>query len=100
MTLRTRRLAALAATGALSIGVTAPASAQPLFTGGLVNVNVTDVLTNNDVAVQVPIGVAANVCDVSVAVLAETAGDAPVNCTASTTQDPPVAFRPVGARNR
>jgi hypothetical protein len=58
----------------MSVVSAMPALAQPVFTGGLVNVNVTDVLTNNEVAVQVPIGVAANVCGLSVGVLAELAG--------------------------
>ncbi len=90
-----RRILALISVAAMMLALTAmPAMAQPLFTGGLVNINVTDVLTDNDVAVQVPIGVAANVCGVSVGVLAELAEQGPVDCTSSTTQDLPVAFRP------
>jgi hypothetical protein len=50
--------------GTLSVGAAAPAAAQPpTFQRGLVNVNV------EDVTVQVPIAVAANICDVTVAVL-------------------------------
>jgi hypothetical protein len=45
------------------------ASAAPVVTGGLVNVTLVDVLSHNEVAVQVPIGIAANVCDVNAAVL-------------------------------
>lgn len=59
-----RTLAKLAVGPALALGLAlapAPASAQQK---GLVNVNI------SDVTVQVPIGVAANVCDVTVAVLA------------------------------
>jgi hypothetical protein len=55
----------------------APATAQPVVTGGLVNVTITDpAILNNlgiqaqvPVTVQVPVSVAANVCGVSVAVL-------------------------------
>ncbi|CCH87357.1 conserved exported protein of unknown function [Modestobacter italicus] len=87
-------LASVAALGIGGVALSAPASAQPpIFAGGLVNVNITDVLTNNEVAVQVPIGVAANVCGVSAAVIAENL-PAPVDCTAETTQDLPVRFRP------
>ena len=60
----------------------------------LVNIIVFDVLNNNDVNVQVPIGVAANVCGVTVAALLAAAGTGPVDCTAATTQQLPVAFRP------
>jgi hypothetical protein len=56
---------------------------------------VTDVLNGNEVNVQIPIGVAANVCNVQANVLAQGGiQNPPVNCTASTTQDLPVAFRP------
>jgi hypothetical protein len=58
------------ATAALSVGlVAAPAAqAQPVITGGLVNVTVVDVidgdvLSNNNVGVGVAAGIAANVCD-------------------------------------
>jgi hypothetical protein len=60
----------------------------------LVNIFVTDVLSGNKVAVQVPIGVAANVCGVQANVLAQGGIQEPVDCTSSTTQDLPVAFRP------
>jgi hypothetical protein len=60
---------------ALSVGAGfAPASAATQQ--GLVNVYVED--TN----VQIPIAVAANVCDVSVAVLAQYVGDEPTDCDA------------------
>ena len=71
---RRSRLAAVLATSALSLGVAAsPASAQPLVVagGGLVNVSVTDVANNNTVTVQVPVGVAANLCDINAAVLVQ-----------------------------
>ncbi len=63
-----RSLATVGAAGALavtSLGVAAPAQAAPVVTGGLVAINVSNVLNNNIVVVQVPIGVAANVCGVS-----------------------------------
>ena len=65
---RKSRIAVTLATVALSVGVAAaPASAAPQ--NGLVNVNV----SGN--TVQVPIGVAANICDVNVAVIAEVTDD-------------------------
>ena len=90
-----RRILTLISVTALMVALTAmPAMAQPLFTGGLVNITVTDVLTNNEVAVQVPIGVAANVCGIQANVLATENVQEPVDCTSSTTQDLPVRFRP------
>src|SRR4051794_41587556 len=58
------RLTALAVTGALSLGVAGSADAATQQ-DGLVNVNV------ENVTAQVPIGIAANVCDVNANVLAE-----------------------------
>jgi hypothetical protein len=60
----------------------------------LINIVVIDVLSGNEVAVQVPIGVAANVCGIQANVLAQGGVQEPVDCTSSTTQDLPVAFRP------
>jgi hypothetical protein len=89
-----RKLAAsLFASGLLAFGAAAPASAQPVITGGLVNITIVDVLNNNDVNVQVPIGIAANVCGVQANVLARGGIQEPVDCTAATTQELPVAFR-------
>ncbi|SFU02439.1 hypothetical protein SAMN05660657_04826 [Geodermatophilus amargosae] len=79
-------LASVAALGIGGVALAAPASAQPIFTGGLVNVNI------EDVNVQIPIGVAANVCGVTVAVIAEVQ-PAPFDCDAAVMQDLPVAFR-------
>ena len=62
-------VAALFSTAALAVTVAAPAGAQPIVTGGLINVTLVDVLSHNEVAVQVPVGIAANVCDVNAAVL-------------------------------
>ena len=71
------RFAVVLGAAALSIGVAAaPAAAAPNTQEGLVNVLV------EDVTVQVPITVAANVCDVNVAVLAQLADDAR-QCTAT-----------------
>ena len=93
---KTRRLlASLSAAGLMAFGAAAPASAQPpVITGGLVNITIVDVLNNNEVNVQVPIGVAANVCGVQANVLAQGGIQEPVDCTATTTQELPVAFRP------
>jgi hypothetical protein len=70
----------------------APAAAQQ---NGLVNVDVTNVLNNLDLdllnnslnnnTVQVPIGVAANVCGVNANVLAAQKNGGDAKCTATTT---------------
>jgi hypothetical protein len=59
-----------------------------------VNITVTDLLNENEVNVQVPIGVAANVCGVNANVLARQTIAQPIDCESATTQDLPVAFRP------
>jgi len=71
-----RKTVAVAATGALALGVSAgPASAaNNTRQEGLVNVAVTDV--------NVPIGVAANVCNVQANVLAANNFQDPGTCTA------------------
>ena len=88
---KTRRLvASLCATGLLAVGVTAPAaSAQPVVTGGLVNVTVVDVidgdiLSNNDVNLGVALNLAANVCDVNVNVLAQQLRNGGAHCETAT----------------
>jgi hypothetical protein len=92
---KVRKLAAsLFATGLLTVGAAAPASAQPpVVTGGLVNITIVDILNDNQINVQVPIGVAANVCGVQANVLAQGGIQEPVDCTAATTQELPVAFQ-------
>lgn len=55
---------------------------------GLINVNI------SDLDVQVPIGVAANVCDVSVAALTQLALDDAAPCNASS--DPDATITPAG----
>ena len=70
------RLAAIVATGALSLGVAGPAmGAQNQAGDSLVNVQV------GDVTVQVPVAVAANLCDVNVNVLAQQSKLGPTTCT-------------------
>jgi hypothetical protein len=89
MTRTKRALASLAVGGAMAAVPAAPALAQgPLVTGGLVNVTVTNLLNNdtilnrNNVGIGVAAQVAANVCGVSVGVIARAVGQgAPVNCT-------------------
>lgn len=83
---------------AMSVGVGAaavPAQASPVVSGGLVNITITDVANNvlRTVNVQVPIGVAANVCGVAANVLAQRTSTSPVSCTSATTASLPVAFR-------
>lgn len=76
---RNARLTALVASFALALGVAAaPASAQTQQSG-LVNVAVVDN------TVQVPIAVAANVCQVQVGVLASALRQGPTTCTANGT---------------
>jgi|RhiMetdeSRZDD1v2_1073273.scaffolds.fasta_scaffold525682_1 hypothetical protein len=71
---------------ALFMGIAAPASAQPIVTGGLVNVTIVDVLNNNTVTVPVAVGLnlAANVCDVNVNVLAQQFHTGTATCTNGT----------------
>ena len=69
MTRAKKLVAALFSTAVMAVTVAAPAGAQPVVTGGLINVTLVDVLNNNNVSVQVPVGIAANVCDVNAAVL-------------------------------
>jgi hypothetical protein len=89
-------LASVFAAVLMSFTAAAPAVAQPIVIvpGGLVNITIIDAVDLEQVNVQVPIGVAANVCDVTIAVLAEdVANNKATDCTARTTQDLPVAFR-------
>jgi len=91
-----RSAAAAGMTAALLIGAgaaAAPSGASPVITGGLVNVTVTDVVSHNTTNVQIPIGVAANVCGVAANVLAQRTSTGPVDCTAANLQQLPVAFR-------
>ena len=77
------RFACLLATGALALGVGASGATAQGPTPpqeGLVNVNV------SGVRIQVPISVAANICDVNVNVLARQL-DAPAECEANAESD-------------
>ena len=75
----------LAAAGMGAALVLAPATAA---NAALIEVEVERVLNNNTVVVVVPIQVAANICDVSVAaLLAELEDDGETTCTARNNQD-------------
>ena len=74
----------LVAGAALAFGALTPASAQPVVTGGLVNVVINDVLQFEDVNVAVALGIAATLCDVNVNVLAVQLGDDEVTCETAT----------------
>ncbi len=84
-----RTPARLAAAGLVAAGgfagSLAPASAQPIVTGGLVNVVIVDavdvVLMDVNLAVGAALGLAANVCDVNVNVLAVQLRDGGATCT-------------------
>ena len=78
-----RRILALLSVMALMVAALAmPAAAQPIFTGGLVNVNI------EDVTVQVPVGVAANLCDINANVLAaQIANTGSATCDAAVDQE-------------
>lgn len=84
-----RKLVGVVAATTMAVGGSAGVAQAAPPQNGLVNVAI------EDVNVQIPIGVAANVCGVTVAVLADFEGaSAPFDCDAATTQDLPVAFRP------
>ncbi len=79
-----KKLTAILASSMLATGVAAaPASAQTQQ-DGLVNVNI------EDVTIQVPIAIAANICDVNVNVLAQQrkAGDTSCEATAESVATP------------
>lgn len=70
---------------AATLGSTAPAQAHPpVAVGNLVNVQITNVLNDNQIAIQIPINAAANICagSVTVAIIAEVIeGGNPFECT-------------------
>jgi hypothetical protein len=86
---RKAQLAALLATTVFAFAVpTGTAAAQGVGTAGLVNVVLVDVIdiTGNVVEIQVPVSVAANVCDVNAAVLVqEFADEGDADCDATAT---------------
>jgi len=80
--IRLKRAAAVAGlTASLALAPAAAASAAPVVTGGLVNVTITNVLNNNTVQVAIPVNAAANICNVSVGVIADLV-DTGGTCTA------------------
>lgn len=79
------RICALVTSAMLAIGL-AVAPAASAQQQGLVNVDIQNVLNNNRVAVTIPINAAANICGVSVAVLAQDLAGGPVTCTAGANQ--------------
>jgi hypothetical protein len=88
-----RATLAVLATAIVSLGAASTASAQNQTQNGLVNVAVEDVI------VQVPVAVAANICDVNVAVLAEVADDAAA-CEATSTSTATAGPNPNGPPTR
>jgi hypothetical protein len=76
--------------GTMSLGAASPVAAQPTFQSGLVNVNV------QDVTVQVPVAIAANICDVTVAVLVSDLQDGSAVCDAFAESDATVTPGPKG----
>lgn len=78
--------AGLVMVGAASVMAAPPASAQPVITGGLVNVTVNDVVDVEDVNLGVALNVAADICDVNVNVLAEQLRNSAPTCTAGGNQ--------------
>jgi phosphoribosylcarboxyaminoimidazole (NCAIR) mutase len=100
MLARTRLKAFVAtvfASALLAVAAAAPASSQPvvIVPGGLINIVVFDVVEDVNVNVQVPIGVAVNVCGVNAAVLAaDFEQDQEVDCSATAeVGDLPVIFQ-------
>ena len=92
-----RTAAALASAAALSVAgvaTAAPASAEPVFTGGLVNVAIDDIeilnnslnnvriLNNNQVTVGVVAQVQALVCDTNVNLIGQLVDDGTAQCMA------------------
>ena len=90
-----RIIATLAAMAMLAIAAAAPALAQQT---GLVNVDVD--VTDNVLIVQVPIGIAANLCGINANVIAQQRGQQDVACeadadsTADAIAQLPPAFQP------
>jgi hypothetical protein len=87
----TRTAAALLSSALLFAGLAAPASAQPVVTGGLVNVTIVlddvEIITLEDVNVAVALALAANVCDVNVNVLSQQFRNGQTTCENAFTGD-------------
>lgn len=87
-----RTAGTLGAISALTLGMgglASPAQAAPVVTGGLVNITIVDAVDVTDVTViaQLPIAVAANICGVSVNVLATDLRNGSADCDALTNND-------------
>jgi hypothetical protein len=77
-----RRSGVAAALAIAGIGITAgTAEGQPVTQEGLVNVNL------SNISVQVPVAIAANICDVNVAVLVSELRDDSATCDADASSD-------------
>ena len=87
-------VAALLTSGVIA-ATAVPAMAQPVVTGGLVNVTITNLLNNNQVTATVPIQAAANICGVSVAALSSGLATGPVSCTSNPSQGTTVTVSPI-----
>lgn len=82
-------IATLLVSLAVLLAMAVPATAQPIVTGGLVNVTVVDVidgdvLSDNEVNLGVALGIAATICDVNVNVLAVQVRDGGAQCESAT----------------
>jgi hypothetical protein len=88
---KTLALTLLACVVALATATGASAQTQQT---GLVNINV------EDNVVQVPVAIAANICDVTVAVLVSDLTDGSATCDALATSDATVTPRPSGGPTR
>lgn len=84
-----RSIATVGAAGALAAGslfLASPAQAGPVVVlpgGGLVDVTIVDAVDIDRVTVQLPIAVAANVCNVDVSVLTGAVADGVTDCEAN-----------------
>lgn len=86
-----RFLVSMIGAGAMTVGGVAaatPAAAQPPTQQGLVNVAITDV------GVQIPVALAANICDVNVAVLVSDLQDDSADCVADADSTADITFAP------
>jgi hypothetical protein len=76
-------MASIFTSAVVAVGIAGPAAAQPVVTGGLVNVTIIDAIDVDRTTVQLPIAVAANVCGVDVDILAQAIRDTgTANCEA------------------
>lgn len=82
-------IASLLVSLAILLAMAVPATAQPVVTGGLVNITVTnietgDILSENEVNLGVALALAANICDVNVNVLAVQLREGGAECESET----------------